>query len=69
MVLTKRARAELPEPQLVAEMLKAARANVRGRAFMKRNIVFSKRQFWWWAKSWDALIVRAGFTGLCKSLY
>jgi hypothetical protein len=49
MALTKRACAELLEPQLVAKILKAARANVRGRAFNKRNISFSKRQFWWWA--------------------
>ena len=34
------------EPQLAAEMAKRASAEIRARAFNKRNIVISKRQFW-----------------------
>src|SRR6266478_5816085 len=69
MALTKRACALLLEPQLVAKVLKAARAKVRGSALCKRSMVILQRQFWWWASTWDAHIVIAGFMGVCKNLY
>jgi hypothetical protein len=47
MALTKRTCAGVLEPQLAAKMLKAARANVRGRAFNKRDILNSPDGSWW----------------------
>ena len=74
MALTKRACAELPEPQLaakVAKTIKAAMANVRGRAFNKRHIaIYSpKGSFGGELRTWDADMVIPGFTRACKFLY